>query len=419
MENVAQVLGPKPAIMGCIRCPAPRTKIRSQKLPLCCSCAVYFYKKNADRQKEGLSKLSVEEFIAACPSKGLAIPKPIPAPKSQRPAPLAPKVPDTPVRVAKAREGESQEFLPGFLICGEKMKELSELILKVAATESTVLITGETGTGKEHVAKAIHEKSPRSDKPFVVIDCTGLKEDLVESELFGHEQGSFTGAIKAKKGLFEVASEGTVFLDEISELPLPLQAKLLRILEYGEFRRIGGVRYTPVNVRVVAATNKDIKALVAAGKFREDLMYRLDVVRLDIPPLRERREEVAILADYFLKQKRNGRDLRLSLEAREVLCGYRWSGNVRELKNLMDRLCIFASRDPIPLEDLPPHIWERSTAEMRAASPPNGDLSLDAAVGRHIQFVFERSGRNVAKTAKALQVCQKTVYSKLKKQGLF
>jgi len=244
-----------------------------------------------------------------------------------------------------------------------RMREIFGMLEKIAPTGATVVIEGETGTGKEVVAQTIHKMSPRRDKPFIVFDCGAVPESLIESELFGHEKGSFTGAIMARQGLFEMAQGGTIFLDELGELSIDLQPKLLRVLEQREVRRVGSGKSIPINVRVIAATNRDLEEEVRAGRFREDLFYRLSVVRLFLPPLRERPEDIPLLVDYFLHKHAYNRDAhgglkvtRVSPHATDLLLNYHWPGNIRELVNVIERGVSFADGGSIDVDDLPDSI---------------------------------------------------------------
>jgi two-component system response regulator PilR (NtrC family) len=237
----------------------------------------------------------------------------------------------------------------------QKMQELFTLIRKVAQSNSTVLITGESGTGKELVAAALHNLSPRKHKNFVTINCATFPEGLLESELFGHVKGSFTGALYNKEGLFEVANKGTIFLDEIGEMPLSLQSKLLRVLENSTFRRVGGLNDITVDVRVISATNKDISEAILAGSFREDLFYRLNVVPVNIPTLRERSDDIPLLLDHFLN-KFSANSKSFSPDALRLLMKYSWKGNVRELENVVERTVLLTDREIITPEDLPDEI---------------------------------------------------------------
>ncbi len=237
----------------------------------------------------------------------------------------------------------------------EKMQELFTLIPRVAQSNSTVLITGESGTGKELVASALHNLSPRKNKNFVTINCATFPEGLLESEMFGHMKGSFTGAVFSKAGLFEVADGGSFFLDEIGEMPLSLQSKLLRVLENGTFRRVGGTSDIKVDVRVISATNKNVLDAVEAGSFREDLYYRLNVVPINIPPLRERKDDIPLLLEHFLSRYSKS-PKRLSSEALNVLMSCPWKGNVRELENIVERVVLLCDKEVIAPEDLPEEI---------------------------------------------------------------
>jgi two-component system response regulator HydG len=241
----------------------------------------------------------------------------------------------------------------------KRIQEVFDVIDTISGTSSTVLILGESGTGKEMVAKAIHRRSKRSDKQFVVINCSAIPETLLESELFGHKKGSFTGAIKDKPGLFEEADEGSIFLDEIGEISPMLQVKLLRVLQNGEVRSVGGVRNRFVDVRVIAATNKDLYREVQEGNFREDLYYRLNVITLVLPPLRDRVEDIPLLAYHFLKKysKKIGKKIeKISVDTLQSLQNYRWVGNVRELENVIERAVVLATQDSLQATDLPPRV---------------------------------------------------------------
>ncbi len=264
------------------------------------------------------------------------------------------------VEVLKKRlEEVGEPEVPGVVAESRAMKEVLRLVSKVAATEATVLILGESGTGKEVVAGLLHRLSPRAEGPFIKINCAAIPEGLLESELFGHEKGAFTGADRSKPGLFEMAHKGTVFLDEVGDLPLSLQAKLLRVLQEKSFTRLGGLQEVRVDVRVLAATNQDLPKMVEEGRFREDLFWRLNVFSIKIPPLRERREDIEPLARYFLKRfaQKHGKSLEgLSREALGALLVYDFPGNVRELENIIERAVILAEGPLVTLEDLPPQL---------------------------------------------------------------
>jgi two-component system response regulator HydG len=298
------------------------------------------------------------------------------------------------------------------------MQRVLEMVARVAPSDATVLVQGESGTGKELIAKAIHHASPRADGPFVAVNCGALPEALLESELFGHVKGAFTGAIAAKRGLFEEAQGGTLFLDEIGEMPPSLQVKLLRALQEREIRRVGGTQAIGVDVRIVAATNRDLAQLVRDGRFRDDLYYRLNVVLVALPPLRERREDVPLLAAHFLARaaERRGRPLRLSAATEERLAAYPWPGNVRELENALERASILAAGDTIAPGDLPPHIASGAGPGPVPALPAQRNL---AEVERaHILQTLERCGWNHSRAADALGIGRTTLWRKLKEYGL-
>ncbi len=256
------------------------------------------------------------------------------------------------------------------------IRRLHELIERVAPRDTTVLITGESGTGKELIARALHDKSTRRERPFIAVNCAALSESLFESELFGHEKGAFTGAVSLKRGRFELAQGGTIFLDEVGELALPLQAKLLRVLQQREFERVGGTQVLSLDIRVVAATNRDLSEDVSEGKFREDLYHRLNVVTLLSPPLRDRKEDISLLARFFLdlSSKRCKRHVQgLSREAEELLTQYQWPGNVRELENAMERAVVLGVSDWVLPEDLPEGLLE--------TAPVSGGTKYHSSVG--------------------------------------
>lgn len=238
------------------------------------------------------------------------------------------------------------------------IKEILSIINKLSKTDSTVLIMGESGTGKELVAKMIHQKSTRATKPFIPVNCGAIPSELLESELFGHEKGAFTGAVYSRPGRFELAHEGTIFLDEIGDMPLHLQVKILRVIQERTFERIGSTKPLHVNVRIIAATNKNLENEVKEGKFREDLYWRLNVVPLLIPPLRERKEDIPILCEYFINKfsEKFGYELKIKSDAFDLLLNYHWPGNVRELENLIERLYVLSENGVITINDLPERI---------------------------------------------------------------
>ena len=302
-----------------------------------------------------------------------------------------------------------------------KMQELYTLIQKVAQSNSTVLITGESGCGKELVAAAIHNLSQRKNKNFVTINCATFPEGLLESELFGHVKGSFTGAVYNKEGLFEVASRGSIFLDEIGEMPLSLQSKLLRVLENGTFRRVGGLNDITVDVRVISATNKDISEAVASGNFREDLFYRLNVVPVNIPPLRQRTDDIPLLLDHFLN-KFSSNTKRFSPEALRFLMNYSWKGNVRELENMVERTVLLTDREIILPEDLPEEICK--AVEPTKHLPEISDEGIDFE-GILIQIeksylikALEKAKGIKTEAAKLLNLSFRSFRHKLHKYGI-
>ncbi len=262
-----------------------------------------------------------------------------------------------------------------------RMQEIFGLVERVARTSSTVLIHGESGTGKELIARAIHFASPRQRQRFLSINCGAMPENLLESELFGHEKGAFTGAIREKKGLFHEADGGTLFLDEIGEMTAPMQVKLLRALQNKTVRKVGGSQESPVDVRILAATNRDLEQLIREGSFREDLYYRIHVIPIHLPPLRERREDIPLLTDHFIRQfsQESGLDARpMTAEAMRILEEYAWPGNVRELENLVERTLALCSGDAITTRDLPPQLTRRGSLTQSASHLPPEGLDLEA-----------------------------------------
>jgi two-component system response regulator PilR (NtrC family) len=301
------------------------------------------------------------------------------------------------------------------------MQDLFRLIPRVADSNSSVLITGESGTGKELVASALHNLSPRKNKNFVTINCATFPEGLLETEMFGHMRGSFTGAVQSKAGLFEIADGGSFFLDEIGEMPLPLQSKLLRVLENGTFRRVGGTSDITVDVRVISATNKNIKESVSTGTFREDLYYRLNVVPISIPPLRERKDDIPLLLDHFLsKYSKNPK--RISPDALHFLMKYRWKGNVRELENIVERVALLCDRDVITPDDLPDEII-RSAADPRALPEiEDSGIDLEAVIEKiekeYLLKALEKAGGVKVEAAKLLNLSFRSLRHRLSKYGM-
>jgi DNA-binding NtrC family response regulator len=303
-----------------------------------------------------------------------------------------------------------------------KMQSVIELAAQVSRRDSTVLLTGESGTGKELFAKAIHQNSLRADKPFVTVNCGALPETLAESELFGHRKGSFTGATSDRAGKFEAANEGTVFLDEVGELTPPLQVKLLRVIQEREVDKIGNPHPVKVNVRILAASNRNLKNLVEDGDFREDLYYRLSVVAIEVPPLRERRDDIPLLTRHFLKQYA-GRygipDLSVSEDAMDKMVQYNWPGNVRELQNVIERLAVLAKDNLIHVETLPEEIRR---AESRVASIglklPEEGIDLEEVEKEILLQALERHSWNQTHAAKYLNISRKTLIYRMEKFAL-
>ncbi|MBS1959031.1 MAG: sigma-54-dependent Fis family transcriptional regulator [Bdellovibrionales bacterium] len=298
----------------------------------------------------------------------------------------------------------------------EKLKQILLMIDRVAPTTASVLILGESGTGKELIARRIHALSERKEAPFVAINCGALTETLLESELFGHEKGSFTGASATKKGLVEIANGGTLFLDEIGEMALSLQAKLLRFLQEGEFFRVGGKEPMNVSVRIVSATNRDLDAEVKAGRFREDLFYRLNTISMKSPALRERKEDLAILIEHFAP----GTVQLLSREAIEALKSYSWPGNIRELQNAVERMRIMSAGSKIELGDLPANIrnQNQSKFDTQMTGAPPVEMPLEELERIHILRCLDHHEGNKTRAAQSLGITIKTLYNKLHRYGI-
>lgn len=309
----------------------------------------------------------------------------------------------TPPDMGSAFVGQSPEFV-----------RLAELLGRVAPSDSAVLITGETGSGKEIVAKLLHARSPRRDRPFVVVECAALQESLLQSELFGHERGAFTGADRAKPGLFEVAHGGTIFLDEIGEVSPSTQVKLLRVLDTSTFRHVGGTSEIRVDVRVLAATNRDLPTLIRQGLFREDLFYRLSTISLHVPPLRERSGDIELLARYFVGQlnERFGCHKEIAETAIEVLRRHDWPGNVRELKHALEAALILCDGLEVRPEHLP------AALRRPAAATPAGTIpTLDQLERAHIRLVLDAMSGHRGQAARALGISERNLYRKLKDYG--
>ncbi|MFD1185195.1 sigma-54-dependent transcriptional regulator [Pontibacter rugosus] len=297
------------------------------------------------------------------------------------------------------------------------LKQAKELTARVAATDSTVLLEGETGVGKELFAQAIHSASPRRSKTFVAVNCSAFPKDLLESEIFGYKKGAFTGAMADKKGLFEEANGGTIFLDEIGEMPPELQAKFLRVLETQSFTKLGDTKPVKVNVRIVAATNRDLQAEAEADRFRPDLYYRLSVFKIRVPTLRERQEDIPLLAQHFLQLynlKMNRRLEGMSEEFIQKLKHYPWKGNIRELKNVMERAVILANEEKLTPEHLPAEFWTAAPSLEAAES----DTSLSTVERKHIMKILEQTGGNKTEAARRLHIGLTTLYRKVQEYGL-
>lgn len=304
-----------------------------------------------------------------------------------------------------------------------EMDRVKKLILKVAKSNSTVLIRGESGTGKELIARSIHNNSLRTDQIFQAVNCAAINENLLESELFGHEKGSFTGAVNEKKGLFEIADGGTLFLDEIGELDISLQAKLLRALQEKQIRRVGATREIKTDVRVVAATNRDLLKMTQEGSFREDLYYRLNVLSIEIPPLRERRSDVNLLMDYFIKKhtRNTNRKISLSTEAKRIFEDYSYPGNVRQLESAIERAILLCENDTITVDDLPPDMTNGSRPASASNDlfklPPEG-VNFEDVERSLIMQAMDRTDNNITKSAKLLGLTFRTLQYRLEKFGI-
>jgi two-component system nitrogen regulation response regulator GlnG len=334
----------------------------------------------------------------------------------------------------------SEDYAEGIVGKSEPMQQVFKMIGQISQSDATVLITGESGTGKELAARAIYHHSRRAEKPFLAINCAAIPENLLESELFGHERGAFTGAADRRIGKFEQCDQGTIFLDEIGDMPLSTQTKILRVLQNGEFQRVGGNQTFQVDVRVITATNKDPEQLVAAKKFREDLYYRLNVVRIHLPPLRDRRDDIRLLVDYFLQRLVKsgtlpGKVTKISSDALKILDRSSWPGNVRELENVIERSAVVARGDSILPKDLPPEVREPRTV---AVPPQDLAAAIDAAVRPlyalakkdsklKIMALVEReliaralveTGGNQVQAAKLLGITRATLRKRIEKFGI-
>ncbi len=318
------------------------------------------------------------------------------------------------------RQELSQKFeFHNMIVNSDAMKNVIHTARQAAQSDATILILGESGTGKELLARAIHYNSPRRKKPFVVVNCPSIPENLIISELFGHVRGAFTGAIKDRKGKFELADLGSLFLDEIGDLKREVQAKLLRVLQEQEFERLGEALTVRVNVRVIAATNKNIEKMVAQGKFRDDLYYRLSVVPIVIPPLRERREDIPYLVDFFVERYRKSDYIEVDGAVLDVFKQYRWPGNVRELENVIERALVLSPEPRITLKSLPAHLLQTSV-ESRDGTEKEifEDLSLENIERRAIQMALKKTAGNQTKAAQLLKIPRHVLLYRLKKLNI-
>ena len=301
----------------------------------------------------------------------------------------------------------------------EKIREVLDMAGRVAASDASVLITGESGTGKELLAKGIHYNSPRADGPFVAVNCAAIPEHLIESELFGHVRGAFTGAVKDKEGKFELAASGTLFLDEIGDLRVDLQAKILRVLQERQVDRLGGKHPVSVDVRIIAATNKDIERAVKEGALREDLYYRLSVITLHMPPLRERRDDIPLLVQYFLKKFNKDSDVRIDAEALTMLTAYGWPGNVRELENSIERASVLRRGEAITPAELPDKLRkEKASVGNIILNLPDGGISLEDLEKNLIIKALEKHKGNQTRAAEYLRITRPTLIYRMEKYGI-
>lgn len=318
------------------------------------------------------------------------------------------------------REQIDQDFNFNHIIGeSEAMKEVYRMVERVSQATTNVLVTGPSGTGKELVARAIHFNSPRSEKPFMAVNCGAIPENLVESELFGHRKGAFTGAESDKEGIFTAANGGSVFLDEVAEIPLNLQVNLLRVIQQREVKPVGSNSHIPFDTRIIAATNKDLEKEVEEGRFREDLYYRLNVVEIPLPPLSERREDIPLLVHHFLRKysRELKRDLKgIESEAMTALISHRWKGEVRELENIIERTVLLGEGDYISLEDLP-HSFRTGEVEHRV-DRESLDQAVEAFEKHHIQRVLNRAGGNKSEAARLLGIDPSTLYRKMERMGI-
>lgn len=315
----------------------------------------------------------------------------------------------------------AEDFTPEFIGAAPAVHEILDTVRKIGPTDSTVLITGETGVGKELIARAVHMSSRRKANPFVKVNCAAIPETLIESELFGYEKGAFTGAVINKPGRFEIADRGTLFLDEIGETPPHLQIKLLTVLQDKSFERVGGVKTIRVDMRIVAATNRDLKEAVKSGRFRSDLFYRLNVVPIHIPPLRERRGDISSYVEYFFNRfstKYGKGTLKISPEIMPALISYDWPGNIRELENVMERMVLMSENEEIGCEHLPPEIQRTPPPTDSQTLKGTVDSVSRAAERQLIEEALDKTDQNRTKAAKLLGISRRTLQNKIKEYDL-
>jgi len=315
----------------------------------------------------------------------------------------------------KLRKVESDKLLIG---ASKPFRQLKAMIHKIADTDATVLLTGESGTGKELVARTIHNESSRADKEFIAVNCAAIPRELIESELFGHVKGAFTGAIRDKKGKFELADEGTLLLDEISELAIDLQAKLLRVLQESVIEPVGSETQKPVDVRLIAASNVDMHDRVRSGKFREDLFYRLNVIPLHVPGLAERRDDIPLLAREFVRKNSDNEDIRLDPKLVDRLMEHNWPGNVRELENLIARMVILRRGDTLTVKDLPEDLGKFDPRDQGSKAEDKNPVTMEEAQKKLIVEALEKTGWNKTKAAKRLDIPRHVLIYRLKKLGI-